>query len=568
MNALARLVRARGFAWALFGAVALIVFLSPMVLTSRTFQADWPIHLWVSWNQYLNLAGIGHPEYFLQSDHGAFFPWYGFYGGTLYSTVGGIAAVLGGRVTVAYVAVWGAAFAAALGGWTWLTVQLGVRGWRAFLPGLTFVTSAYYVTVVYGRGAFPEAVATSMIPLVAASALHLLRAADWRVLPSLVFLASATILTGSHTNTLVWGPTALLFGAAIAFVAVPREHRPPFTRGGRVALLGTLAIGLNLWFLLPVAAFNDRVVIGVPLDVVWQPEFTQPEHLFDILRQTPQLPGVPAVVNAQVPVLALVWAGLALAVGWRWTSRAWRRAAIGAAIVLAALLALVIFEQAMLDLPRLWRYLQFPYRLMTYVGLFVSLLVLLGLRTLPGAASGRWPRVAIASLVLITAGSAALGVAQAWEVPSPGGERARVFESPERPPPGWYIGRDYADRSRPVVSPSLPQPLVVALSGPRRSRYTATLPPGPAGTVATNVAAGPYLVQVAGARPVGRTPDGSMVVEVAASARRPREVAFSPTPSAARRLGIAASLASLLACPLVLFWIARGAPRLRLRTRR
>jgi len=550
--------RHRAWPWAL-ALVALVVFMAPMVLTNGSFSSDWSIHLWIAWNQYLMLADVGHPSYFLQTDHAAFFPWFSFYGGTLYSVVAGLAGLMGGRVTGAYIAVHAMAVAAALGGWAWLAHNLGVRGWRSHLPGLVFVTSAYYVTNFYGRGAFPEVVATSMLPLVAASTVHLVRR-GLTPLPSVTFVVSVAILTGSHSITLVWGSTFLLSLIFAAAVAIPRGRWPSRRRLARVAGLGAVGVGLNAWFLLPLLAFNSRVVIGVPPAELMQTEFTEVAFLFDVLRETPQLPEVVAVINAQVPVLALGWGLVAIVVGWRRLDGTWQRLAIMAAALLYPVLLLVVFEQAILDLPKIWGYIQFPYRLLTYVGLFVALLVLVGLK----ATQSQGPRARkalTAVLVATTVVSAGLAIRQAWEVPSPNGPRARIFESPDRPPPGWYVAYDYADISAPVVVPTLSRPLVISTAGRRQDRYAVFYPTRRGGTVATNVAAGEYLVDVDGADPVGRTPEGFMVVRVAKPEDGSARVTFAPKSSALTRAGLALTALSLLTWLVVTTLLVRRSSR-------
>ena len=80
---------ARARSWWAWGIplIALAALLGPLVLTSSTFGQDWPNHLWLVWQQSRNITALGHPSYFLQSHLGAFYPFYAFYGGTLYAVV-------------------------------------------------------------------------------------------------------------------------------------------------------------------------------------------------------------------------------------------------------------------------------------------------------------------------------------------------------------------------------------------------------------------------------------------------------------------------------------------------
>jgi hypothetical protein len=63
------------------------------------------------------------------------------------------------------------------------------------------VSAPYYLTNLYGRGDIPEFFAVSMIPLVVASATHLVRAKSWTVGPTFLLIFSVVFFTGSHNIT-------------------------------------------------------------------------------------------------------------------------------------------------------------------------------------------------------------------------------------------------------------------------------------------------------------------------------------------------------------------------------
>src|SRR4029077_10273958 len=143
------------------------------------------------------------------------------------------------------------AFAMSYGGFWWLARQAGIRGLSAHLAPLLFVTSAYFLTDAYARGAWPETVAVSSIPLVAAAGGSLLRERHLRPWAALVFLGAATVMTGSHNITLL---LAVIFVALLMLVAVLagvdlRSLAP--RRVLSIAGLLMLAVGINMWFLLP-----------------------------------------------------------------------------------------------------------------------------------------------------------------------------------------------------------------------------------------------------------------------------------------------------------------------------
>ena len=77
---------------------------------------------------------------------------------------------------------------------------------------------------------------------------------------------------------------------------------------------------------------------------------------------------------------------------------------------------------------------------------------------------------------------------------------------------------------------------------------------GPAGTARTNIATGTYFVTVSGARPVGRTVEGKMVVRLPASPHGPRIVEARAAWGTGVSLGRWVTLAALVAALGALAW--------------
>src|SRR5271165_2469283 len=172
--------------------LAVLLIASPLLFTSDGFAPDFTNAIWLAGYQQHVIAAHLHPTLFLQTQTvnaetgagGVFYPLFAFYGGTLLAITGALAVVLGGSTILAFTLLTLAAIAAAYGGLFWLARQLGVRGLLAHAPALVFVTSAYYVTNLYGRGAWAEFMAVSVLPLVLAASLRLVRG-RWRAGPVL-----------------------------------------------------------------------------------------------------------------------------------------------------------------------------------------------------------------------------------------------------------------------------------------------------------------------------------------------------------------------------------------------
>ncbi len=560
--------------------VVLAILLGPLVLTSSTFGQDWPNNLWLVWQQSRNVTALGHPSYFIQSHLGAFYPLYLFYGGTLYSIVGTVSAVFGEHPLAAYIASFALAFTAAYAGCSWLSLQVGLRGWKAQIPGLIYVGSAYYLTTAYGRGDWPELIATSSLPLVAAGGLYLVKADKVRVLPAMAYVGAVVVLTGSHVITVVWGSTFLLAVGAISYIAFGRSVRISRRRLLGIVALSAASVGVNLWWLLPAFVYSHDVLIAQhssALAMLGGGKQNRAAEIFDPLRSNnlgpPPLFAI-SPTNAKVPVVAALWALIALGLGWRTLSSAWTRVALGLMCVGVVLLALVMFHQPWLVVPSLWRNVQFVIRLQTYITLTVMGLLLIGALAMRSLPSRRTRRALTVSLAAVAAVTAYQAYKQVWTMPSVLPSRNDVFVNEHAPPASWYAEDDYAFVSPPVVSatlgvvPGLTESngqLSLPLAGPPRSRYDFRYVSQRNGTVWTNILGGPRLVNVTGGRAVGRTSTNWLVISLPASRGKPNKLAFSGAHPWPVKLGLAGSAVSLLGLGVALVWLSVDKRRLRRR---
>lgn len=533
--------------WAI-PAGAILCLLAPILLTDRTFASDWGNHLWLIYMQGLSIKALHEPSIYLQSTLGAFYPYYAFYGGTFYAVSGLVADVF--DPDVAMVLAYGGAIAANYLGWTWMARQAGVRGWRAQLPGLIAVTAPIAVTNLYGRGGIPEVIGTSMLPLVAAAGISLVREPRLRLRDMAAFVVGLVFLTGSHALSMVWGLAFLGLMALILIGCYWPQVKERAMRLLAVAWLAVLAGCINAWMLGPTLAFHSRTIENEP-DPISQTGFTDWGHLFSVFRDAPDIyPFITGDINAQLPVLALIWALVCGVLAWRLVTARARTLAIGLATVLVGLVATILHPALIGDLPELLRYVQFPYRILTYVDFCVVGLVTLALAGLGRQRGSARETVAIAALVAIGLFNLVISVVQNDQVRSWLNGRDEALASAVQPPPSWYAFLQFGDGEAPIVTPTLPEPLNVPVEEGIRDSYRIEYPPGPAGTAQTNIATGSYLVDVSGAAPVGRNEAGQMVVRLPASRDRPRTVVVSAeegaTVVASRWISIVAIVGSLV----------------------
>jgi hypothetical protein len=526
--------------------LVLVVLMAPMVFSGSTFGGDWPTHLWLVQMQARNIEALGHPSLFFQSSLGAFEPWYAFYGGTLYSLAGGAAVLSGGHTLAVYVLSWALAAAMAYGGFVWLSRQAGLRGFTAHIAGLLFLTSAYYITDIYARGAWPETVATSALPLLVASALALLRERSWRVGPTLAFLVAVVVFTGSHNITLLYGTIFLVLLCLTGVLAVGRDALPPRRRVLAVAGLGLLATGVNLWFLLPDVVFQHNTVISHSFTK--PPSLaggTPPSLILDPIRHS-KAENFPTL-DVQVPTLALIWAFATLALCWGSLAAFWRRLAVALSVTGLPFLAVLLVPSLWHAVPKLLWSIQFPYRLLSYVDYSSAGLVIVAIVALAGVRRSELRRRATAALVVVGVLFAAFEGVQAinaqWSGPSSLRSRSEIFPGGSKLPGYWvrfvsYL--QYQDTSLPVVNATIPEiPGLTVYNGEGanvvpipvrespRNGYSVTFTPPKSGTVTTNVISGPYLVAVHGAKFVGRTPYSELIMSVKKNPAGPTRVTFS-----------------------------------------
>jgi hypothetical protein len=554
-------------AWAL--PVLVVGVLALPLLTNRTFGYDWPDHLWLVWQQAQSISQLGRPSYFLQAHQGVFEPFFAFYGGTFYAVTGAVADLIGHHPTVAFCVAIVAAFAGAYIGWTWLAYQAGLRGWRAQMPGLLYVTAPYIITNPFARGDVPECIATCAIPLVAASGLAVLRADRVRPLPAAALVFSTAWFTACHNITSLWGTTFLAATAVVLLIAAGgRSVRP--RRVWATLGLASLGVAVNAWYLFPAIAYGGTTAIANGPLVGF--EFDRWGLVFDPLRSQPEL-STAGMLNTQMPVLAFAWALVVLAIAWRRMPTFWRRVAAGLVVIVIVLLALILSNMSIV--PRPWSEVQFPYRAQTYVTLGVVGAVVAGLAGVPFIASQPLRRTALGALAVIAAISFVQAVHQQWHQPSQLASRKLVFQPESRYPPSWYSGFDYADVKLklvpftvPVQIPGLTVPggdgesiLPIPTHGHSDFSAVSFPSPGPTKLIATNMYGGPYLIKVHGARIVGRTPSNEVAIQTSTPAGQPARVTISTNHPAPVVLGIVTTLAAIATCVLLAAWAAWRAAR-------
>ena len=506
--------------WALVvvAPAALIVLLAwPLLFTNEPLSGDWLHHLTLIWSQSHEIDTNHHPSFFFNYSHAILYPQFAFYGATIYAIAGTLSLLFGDPIA-AYIATYLIGFAAAYGGWYWLARMAGLGRWRAHAPGVLFVTSGYYITLIYGRGDWPEFLAVSMMPLLVASILGVLRAERLRLGSAIALLASAIVFFGSHSLTVVWGSTFLaLIGVAVVG-CVPNVRRWLTVRAvSRVALLLVPALLVNAWFLLPMIAYEAHTEISHRyldwrLTVKAFMVVVSASNLFALERVAAVSRNGAFVVA--LPVLAIAWALVGIAVVVRGGLRnPWTRAVLIFAGGTAAMAVVMTHAALILALPRPYAILQFSYRLDSFVLMGVSATVLAVLAAIGRGVGVRailgWALVPILVLAIIAA------TEQAGSSPGYTASRQEAIRPDSKLALGEQGWLDYVDAAlprRPRVRGATELNFPPATLHDDRSTRRVHLQPGQ--IVYTNIGGGPELVHVTGAAIVGIGPEGNDVLRV------------------------------------------------------
>jgi hypothetical protein len=469
----------------------------PLITDTSRLLGDAPTDAWFIAHQADSLRDGKLPSLFVHFNLAIFYAVFAFYGGTLFA-IGGVIALVVGSAMVAQAIVYILSLAAAYGGWLWLAHMAGVRGWRAHAPALLFVTAPYVMTNVNVRQDLTESVATAVIPLLLASALSVLRADRLHAGPFVALAISTVVLGGSHNITLLWATTILGLAALALLVGVPQTRRM-ITRRGLLRVLAVMvpAMAVNAWYLLPDLAYHADTVIAQRIDewralVQTRDPAIEAKHLFALGRSS-AYPG--SAFTATLPALAIAWVlVVAVAVRRQWR-QPWARTLMILSLLSIAVAIVMTHPRLITVLPDPWLMIQFSYRLETFVlfgicGAVIAALVLLGPDT------HRW----LAALLLpILALSVVGAIRQVGDIPRRPGDFSWNIDNLSS-----FGTGDFADASVTEQPPDNSSVVRFKRSDVHRDRLDVTVPAQPGETVYLNMLAISGMIDVQGARVIGR----------------------------------------------------------------
>ena len=515
----------------------------PLLFSDSTFNEDWLNHLWYMWHQSVAIRANHLPSLFLNYSQGVFYPLYAFYGGTIYALTGALSLALG-SVLDAYVLTYLLGFIAAYAGWYWISRMFGLGRWLAHAPGVVFVTSASYLMTLYGLGDWPEFLAVSVMPLMIASGLEILRADRVRPLPAAALAAASIVFFGTHLLTVIWGSTVLLIAGAAILACVPAARENiGWSRILRVGGLVIPALLVSAWFLLPTAAYESKTVIAESYPIfrhlIERSMYTvAARRLFTLSRARVAA----SVVTTSLPVLPMIWVIAGLGICWRARrGGTWTRVLLILSAMTALLLIAMTHAGVILALPRIYATLQFSFRLESYVLLGISGAMLAALIVNHG--QDRASRIWVWMLAPVLS-VCVIGAAQQTAAYPSSESRSLAFSSYLKPTYEQEGLLNYVHDRVNVSREHLP---VVNFppTSIRDDRASVVIHDPPGQRVETNLRSGPEFVHVSGAKIVGADLQANDVLEIEGPTKRISVSAANSFPILAGRVLTVIGLAAL-----------------------
>jgi uncharacterized membrane protein len=539
----------------------------PLLFTDSGFFDDWKHHLWLMWHESLAIQANHVPSYFLNSAYSVFNPTFAFYGGTLYALAGTLSVAVGGAPVEVYVLVFVLDFAAAFGGWYWLARMMGVNRWLALVPGLIFITSSYYIAIAYVQGDWPEFTGLSMIPLMVASGISVLLADRTRWGPTFALLVSSILFFGSHNITIMLGLTTLAL-TALAILAIVPDARRRVTRWGiaRTAGIVVPAAMVSAWYLLPLLAYQSRTHEGrnyaESLETLKATTgMVSAAHLFTLSRANAGTPNPnPWVIPLSLPILAIIWVLASIIIVSWGGSRTWKRTLLICSTMTILITVVMTHVGVLLALPRQYSFVQFTYRIEAYVLLALCAAVLAAL-VLARSGSRRariWTWMAIPICAVSLVGAIQQMNAFPYSGVYAGTGRYTVLDHPGEIETG--NNQDFQDDSEPIVNARNLPKVSIAASEVRDDRVSWRMNLRPGALMATDIATGPYLVHITGAKAVGIDSENHYLVLAMGPGSGSRPITVSTASGLPIVLGRLLSLVgfAILTLELVLLSTYRG----------
>jgi hypothetical protein len=380
----------------------------PFILRQNSWW-EWNNAFWLLERQTAYVEAHGVPTVFVHNLSGAYNPFFAFYAGFTFSVLAYPAAIFGAWPVFAASIVL-AIVCGYLGIW-WAARNLGLSAPLAVLPALVFATTPYVLSEMYGRGAWAELIAVNAVAVMLGALTALLWHPERRRAPAYAALvASAAFVCGTHNLTVLMAAILVPLLVLVLLPLRPQSAGRLLPQVGRAGVALALGTGLTAAWLLPNLWFGPSTWVAQPASN--DREFLDTHGQLTISNVLSPLPSIPDEFQGrwvfdQAPVTAMAWALIAFLLVFAFGRRGSRRLAIAVAGLIAlaiGLMVLIVHPLWWPSFPRLFRTVQFPFRLLPYLAMLAALATVAGLMALRGPVR-RWMTGLLVVLVAVQAGA-------------------------------------------------------------------------------------------------------------------------------------------------------------------
>ncbi len=360
----------------------------PLLFSTRIFGGDWPLHVLLVEAQ---IEAIGQgllPTIFSNFPQvGYFYPTGIFLGGNFYAILGYLGLITGPFYAIALTTILLIFY-----------VQVSFRGITrnfahlnhfSMLPGIVFISAAYFLGDLFGRGGISSVYALSGLPIIIYSFLELANKPN-KVRHKVGILIGTVLIFATHNISTLWIFFHITFWLILLSISLFLKGnsrgniRNFFSRHKHGFSIFIISMLITSWSMLPNLFLADNLNISKEASIQkeWSKNFSNPSNLFSLMRRIPpEHKGTDLFV--QFPTLVFLATIFYLFIAYRRNILV-RSDKTVIFISLASLFFTLLFIYALPlyeILPSVFLKTQFTFRLNHFLYLSISFLVLMAVLT-------------------------------------------------------------------------------------------------------------------------------------------------------------------------------------------
>jgi hypothetical protein len=354
----------------------------PLLFSSRTFGGDWPLHVLLVESQIEAISAGFFPTFFSNFPQvGFFYPTGFFLGGNFYALLGYLGILTGPFWAIAFSTIFLLFYVQI--SWRGITRSMSRNSFFTLLPGFVFITSAYFLGDLFGRGGISSVFAISGVPIFAYSILENAKTAK-NLRHKLGILVGVILIFATHNVSTLWIVCHLLIWTLVLFFVASVNNHPAkriieiLNQHKSNTIIVIASVLITSWAMIPNLYFASRsdIAQNMSMQKEWSRSFNDPRNLFNLIRGIPpEHQGTDLFV--QFPTLIFLTC-LAYIIGASLKNQLEGKDKLGILICIASISGTLVMIYA-LDvydyLPQVFMSTQFTFRLNHFLYLAVTALV-------------------------------------------------------------------------------------------------------------------------------------------------------------------------------------------------